>query len=92
VLATVAETGLGLSLLAGLRIRPVSLAAAALLLTYAVAMTISVPPAEQFHYSVFLLCAGMLALASVGKSPLSVDSLIDRLRMSRVRPARPLAL
>lgn len=80
VLATVAELTLGVALAIGFRIRLAAMDAAALLLCYGVAMTISLPPAQQFHYAVFVLCTGMLALASVDASGLSLDTLRRRRR------------
>lgn len=75
VLATVAELTLGMALAVGFRTRLTALGAAALLLCYGVAMTISLPPAQQFHYVVFILCTGMFALATVDASLLSLDAL-----------------
>lgn len=39
--------------------------------TYGTSMMISLPAAEQFHYNVLVLCAGMLTLASLARSPLT---------------------
>jgi hypothetical protein len=36
-------------------------------------MTITLPPAQQFHYSVFVLAAGMLTLATMDGTPLTMD-------------------
>ena len=79
VLATIAEIVLGTTLLVGLRTRLAALGASVLTLFYGIAMTISGMTAGQFHYSVFVLCAGMLALATVDTSALSVDALVRRL-------------
>ncbi len=76
VLATIAEVGLGVALLLGVRPQFAALGAASLLLIYGISMTISLPPAQQFHYFVYVLCAGMLALATVDASALSVDKLV----------------
>jgi uncharacterized membrane protein YphA (DoxX/SURF4 family) len=75
VLATVAEIALGIALLAGLRLKLAALGAAGLLTVYAVAMISTLPAAEQFHYNVLVLAAGMLTLATVDRAPLSVDRL-----------------
>jgi uncharacterized membrane protein YphA (DoxX/SURF4 family) len=82
VLATIAEAGLGLALLLGVRTRLAALGSAGLLLVYGVSMTVSMPAAEQFHYVVFVLCAGMLALSTVDASALSVDGLAARRRIA----------
>ncbi len=63
--ATIAEITLGLALLLGIRIRIAATSAGLLLATYAIAMSISLPAAQQFHYNVFVLCATMLALATL---------------------------
>ncbi|KAA2256141.1 DoxX family membrane protein [Solihabitans fulvus] len=78
VAATVAELGLGLALLLGLRTRLAAQAAAGLLAVYGVSMTISLPAAEQFHYVVFVLCGGMLVLATLDRVPFGVDALAAR--------------
>lgn len=67
VLATVAEVTLGTALLLGIPLRLSALAAALLLGIYGTSMMILLPPAEQFHYNVFVLSAGMLA--SRNRSP-----------------------
>lgn len=77
VAATAAELSIGVALLLGARLHLAALAAAALLTVYGISMTISLPPAQQFHYNVFLLCAAMLALSFLG-SPLSIDRLLER--------------
>jgi uncharacterized membrane protein YphA (DoxX/SURF4 family) len=78
ILATIAEIGLGLALLLGVRTRLAALGATGLLLIYGVSMTVSMPAAEQFHYAVFVLCAGMLALSTVDTTAVSVDGLTAR--------------
>lgn len=65
VAATVAEVALGLALLFGVLVRLAAPAAAGLLGVYGICMSVSLPAAEQFHYNVFLLCAAMVALATV---------------------------
>ncbi|MDQ2738120.1 MAG: DoxX family membrane protein [Actinomycetota bacterium] len=81
VAATAAELSIGVALLLGARLRLAALAAAALLAVYGISMSISLPPAQQFHYNVFLLCAAMLAL-SLLDSPLSIDRLFQRSQLS----------
>lgn len=76
VIATVAEITLATALLLGFRLRLAALGSAALLATYGICMTISLPPAQQFHYNVFLLGASMLALAALDPTTLTVDRLL----------------
>lgn len=83
VLATVAEVTLGTALLLGIPLRLSALAAALLLGIHGTSMMILLPPAEQFHYNVFVLSAGMLAVATVHRSPLT-----HRLALSRVWPRK----
>jgi putative oxidoreductase len=82
VLATIAEVGLGLALLFGTRTRLAALGSAGLLLIYGVSMTVSLPVAEQFHFAVFVLCAGMFALSTVDTTAVSVDGLAARRRIT----------
>jgi len=79
VLATIAEISLGLGL--GVRVQLAALGTALLLLTYGIAMTISLGIVSTFPYAVFLLAAGAWALATVDPRPLSVDALLARLRL-----------
>lgn len=88
VVATIAEAGLGLALLLGVRTRLSALGAAGLLLIYGVSMTVSMPAAEQFHYAVFVLCAGMLALSTVDNTAVSIDGLTARRRIGVAWPGR----
>ena len=87
VLATIAEVSLAMALLLGFRLRLAAYGAALLLSVYGTSMMISLPVAEQFHYNVFLLAAGMLTL-SLARSPLTVDAALTKLG-SRQSPARP---
>jgi len=80
VLATIAEVTLATALLLGVRLRLTALATALLLATYGTSMMISLPAAEQFHYNVFLLAAGMLMLSTIGRSPLTLDAVLNRQR------------
>ena len=82
VLATVAEITLGLALLLGVRLRLAAIGSAILLGIYAICMSITLPPAQQFHYTVFVLAAGMLTLATVDNAPLTLDALRGARRFS----------
>lgn len=84
VVATIVEITLATALLLGFRLQLAALGAALLLATYGASMMISLPAAEQFHYNVFVLSAGMLTLATLNGSPLSVDGALPRLRRPRV--------
>jgi uncharacterized membrane protein YphA (DoxX/SURF4 family) len=61
-------------MLLGIYTRASAIGSAALLFTYATAMTIS--GLSQFEYGVYLMCAGSLALAAVDASFFSVDALV----------------
>jgi uncharacterized membrane protein YphA (DoxX/SURF4 family) len=61
--ATVAETSLGIALIAGFQLRRVALASAALLAVFGTAMAISLGPKSPLDYSVFSASAGALLLA-----------------------------
>ncbi len=74
VLATVAEITLGVALLLGMRLRLAALGSAVLLAIYAVCMTITLPLAQQFHYTVFVLATCMLTLATLDGTPLTLDT------------------
>jgi putative oxidoreductase len=62
--ATIAETTLGVLLIAGVWLRPVALASAALLAVFGTAMAVSFGIKEPLDYSVFSASAGALLLAS----------------------------
>lgn len=83
VLATIAEVVLAVALLLGYRLRLAAAGATVLLIVYGVSMMISLPAAEQFHYSVFVLAAGMLLLATLDRTAWTVDSLLARTGRSR---------
>jgi uncharacterized membrane protein YphA (DoxX/SURF4 family) len=61
--ATVAETSLGIALIAGVQVRLAALASAALLALFGTAMAISFGPKSPLDYSVFSASAGALLLA-----------------------------
>lgn len=67
--ATVAETTLGLALLAGVRLRWVALASAGLLAVFGTAMGISFGPKSPLDYSVFSASAAALLLAVAAPAP-----------------------
>jgi uncharacterized membrane protein YphA (DoxX/SURF4 family) len=64
-LSTAAEIGLALGLLAGLRLRAVAASSGALLLTFALAMTVSFGLKAPLDYSVFSAAAGAFLLAAL---------------------------
>ena len=76
VTATLAEVLFGLALLLGICIRYATIGSALLLTAFATAMTIS--GLSQFRYSVYLMAAGALYLATVNASFLSVDAIAGR--------------
>jgi uncharacterized membrane protein YphA (DoxX/SURF4 family) len=61
--ATAAELGLGIGLLVGYRLRAVSLASAALLLLFALTMTVSFGLKSPLDYSVFSAAGAALLIA-----------------------------
>lgn len=65
VAATVAEIGLAVWLLAGIRLQAAALASAALLASFAVTMTVAMGIKAPLNYSVFTAVAAALALASL---------------------------
>ena len=67
--ATIAEAGLAIALLTGLRSRIVALASAALLATFALAMTVALGIKAPLDYSVFTAFAAALLLAAITPPP-----------------------
>lgn len=63
--ATIAETGLGLALVAGFRLRLVATLSGALLASFAVAMAISLGPKAPLDHSVFTAAAAAFLLGSL---------------------------
>jgi uncharacterized membrane protein YphA (DoxX/SURF4 family) len=61
--ATVAETVLGVALLAGVRVRLAALASGVLLVTFGIAMTTALGPEAPLSYSVWTAAAGAFLLA-----------------------------
>lgn len=76
--STVAETVLGLLLLAGFRTRNAAAAASLLTLVFALAMANSFGIKEPLDYSVFAFSAGAWLLAGMPYYPFSIDQLISR--------------
>lgn len=73
--ATVAETTLGLALVAGLFTRWTAFASGALLLLFALTMTFALGLKAPLDFSVFSASGGAFLLAAFGQYPWSVDSL-----------------
>lgn len=75
IAATIAETSLGIALIAGIRIEWTALAAAILLAIFGTAMAISFGPKEPLDYSVFSASAAALLLRSmIAAQPYGVGS------------------
>jgi hypothetical protein len=74
------EGGLGIAMLLGLEVPSVSIASAALLSMFGVAMTVSLGVSSQFRFAVFVLAAGAFEIANVDSTLLSLDALRERLR------------
>lgn len=65
VAATVAELGLAVWLVAGIRLQAAALASAALLASFAVTMSVAMGVKAPLNYSVFTAVAAALALAAL---------------------------
>ena len=87
--ATVLEVLLAVGLLVGVRLWAVALASGALLLAFAVAMTVALGPEPPLSYSVWAAAAGAFLLASI--QPLGVAQTPNILRIA-VRGAEPAIL
>ncbi|ACL65058.1 DoxX family protein [Anaeromyxobacter dehalogenans 2CP-1] len=85
--ATVAETTLGLALLAGVRLRWVALASAGLLAVFGAAMGISFGPKSPLDYSVFSASAAALLLALAAPAPVPARGEARRAGTPGVEPA-----
>jgi putative oxidoreductase len=82
--ANVAEIVLAMALILGIATRIATLGAFALLLLYAVAMTVSLGFASQLAYGVIVLCAAALYLSLSDATFLSIDGLVKgRIRTER---------
>ena len=77
-IVTLAEATLGLLLILGFRIRETVALSGALLLVFAIGMTIGLGIKAPLDYSVFAASAGAFLLAAHGKSPFSIDALRGR--------------
>lgn len=64
-IATVAEAGIGLALLAGLRLRITALLSGLMALAFALAMTFTTGPHSVFSYSVLAVSAASFVLAAL---------------------------
>ncbi len=73
-LVTVAETLLGVALIAGIQTRRVAALSGVLLLTFAFGMMMGTGIKAPFNYSVFSASAGALLLATAASYPWSVDA------------------
>lgn len=85
-LVTVAETVLGLSLIAGLEIRRVSLVSGALLLAFAIGMTAGTGVRSALNASVFSASACALLLWQREPDRYSLDYLLRSRRTAKVNP------
>src|SRR5439155_26608228 len=79
--ATVAETILGISLVAGFRIRIASVLSGLLLLSFAIGMVTGVGIKTPFDYSVFSAAAAAFLLAFWEPVRFTLDKLLNRLRI-----------
>jgi uncharacterized membrane protein YphA (DoxX/SURF4 family) len=87
---TVAEVLLSVGLLAGFRIRPVSLLSGALLLAFAIGMTAGTGVRSALYASVFSASACALLLGQRQPDAYSLDHFIQRRRAARsIPPKRP---
>ena len=73
VIATIAEGTLGVTMLAGVRVRLASVGSALLFFTFATAMVLS--GLSEMQYGVYLMSIAAWALATIDASALSVDAL-----------------
>lgn len=76
--STAFEVLLGIALLFGVVTRLAALGSAAILATFAGAMTLSLGVKAPFDYSVFSACGAALLLANVPRYRWSVDALLGR--------------
>ncbi len=79
-LVTVAETLLGLALIAGIQTRKAAALGGVLLLAFAFGMMVGTGIKAPLNYSVFTASAGALLLATTGSNPWSVDAWQQRRR------------
>ena len=80
IIATIAEVLFGLLLIVGWKTRIVAVLSGVLLITFALAMTISLGVKAPLNYSVFSAAAGALLLGAADEFPLSLDAWFRRNR------------
>lgn len=85
-LATIAEAALALWLLAGIRLRVAAMASAALLLSFALTMTLALGIKAPLNYSVFTGVAAALALACLIPAPRRAVEAANTASRPRERP------
>ena len=78
VLATGAETALGILLLVGWRIRAAAMLSGVLLLIFGAAMTLALGIKAPLNFAVLTGIGGALLLANFDSVPFSVDELLSR--------------
>lgn len=78
VIATITETVFGVLLIVGWQTRVTALLSALLLLTFAMAMTLSLGIKAPLNYAVFTGVGGALLLSSCTRFPFTVDQLLLR--------------
>jgi uncharacterized membrane protein YphA (DoxX/SURF4 family) len=74
---TAVEAFLGIALLAGLRLKLVSILSALLLLWFALAMSVAIGLGAPFSYSVFTAAAGAFLLAACRSSRWTLDQVMQ---------------
>jgi uncharacterized membrane protein YphA (DoxX/SURF4 family) len=83
MIATAAETILGLLLVLGWKTRIVALLSGLLLITFALTMTLALGVKAPLNLSIFLAAGGALLLGAREKFPLSLDELLQRNRQRK---------
>jgi uncharacterized membrane protein YphA (DoxX/SURF4 family) len=76
--STIAEIGLGIALILGIRIREAAFLSGILLFFFALGITVGTGFKRALDFSVFAASAGAFLLAAYPNSPLSVDALLKR--------------
>ncbi len=84
IIATVAETLFGLLLVLGWKTRITALLSGALLIAFALTMTVALGVKAPFNASVFSAAGGALALATFTRFPFSLDELLRRSEIRRL--------
>jgi uncharacterized membrane protein YphA (DoxX/SURF4 family) len=83
MIATAAETILGLLLVLGWKTRIAALLSGLLLITFALTMTLALGVKAPLNLSVFSAAGGALLLGACEKVPLSLDELLQRNRQGK---------